>query len=134
MISFTYLREMNRRRKKLWHGDPDPWTLSDWGNALAGEVGEACNVIKKMRRLEMGMRQQRSQFTMEEFRVMLGKELADSFLYLDLLAEAAGIDLEEAIVAKFNEVSEREGFDEMRLFHSVNLQNRQLLDFGRKES
>ena len=43
---------------------------------------------------------------------MLADELADVYLYLDLLAWHYGIDLPYAIVAKFNLVSARQGFPE----------------------
>jgi NTP pyrophosphatase (non-canonical NTP hydrolase) len=43
----------------------------------------------------------------------LAAEIADTFIYLDLLATYYGIDLEQAVIDKFNEVSEREGFPEM---------------------
>jgi NTP pyrophosphatase (non-canonical NTP hydrolase) len=43
---------------------------------------------------------------------MLADELADVFLYLDLLASKCGIDLPAAIVRKFNVVSERQDFPE----------------------
>ena len=40
---------------------------------------------------------------------MLAKELADVIIYADLLAHAANIDLGQAVVDKFNEVSVRRG-------------------------
>lgn len=70
-----------------------PW----WGNAMAGEVGEACNVIKKIDR--DGMTEQRLKD--------LADELADVITYADLLAARYGIDLEKAIIDKFNAVSIR---------------------------
>ncbi len=125
-MELEYLVEMNNARKALWHGENDPWTLADWGNAMGEECGEAQNVIKKMRRLELGMRQQRSPQTMEEFRKMLGDELADTILYALLTASAAGIDINVAIHDKFNEVSEREGFIQYQLWYSTEYQAQQL--------
>jgi NTP pyrophosphatase (non-canonical NTP hydrolase) len=37
------------------------------------------------------------------------KEMSDVICYLDLLASRMGIDLEKAIIEKFNEVSDRKG-------------------------
>src|SRR5688572_18541901 len=125
-MDFNYVTKMNEARCKLWHGEADPWTLSDWSNALAGEVGEACNIIKKMRRLELGMRQNRSPKTMEEFKQDLSHEIADAFLYLNLLAVKAGIDMEIAVWEKFNIVSSAEGFNDHRLYFSEDLQKEQL--------
>ena len=59
-LSFSQLRRANISRcntafpQKL--GD---WPLPYWGNALAGEVGEACNVIKKIMRGDSGPQAQR---------------------------------------------------------------------------
>lgn len=72
---------------------------------MAGEVGEVCNVIKKMNRERDGMPGSRS--TVED----LERELADALTYLDLLAQAAGIDLSGATRRKFNEVSLKLGSD-----------------------
>lgn len=38
----------------------------------------------------------------------LADELADTFIYLDLLASRCGIDLENAVRQKFNAISDRE--------------------------
>lgn len=76
-------------------------------NAVAGEVGEAANEIKKI---------ERGDFTLDERREFLGKEFADVAIYLSIVAWRAGIDLGEAIIEKFNEVSERVDSD-VRLSH-----------------
>ncbi len=115
-LSFNELRRANLNRLpqfrdnkgNLCHplriGEPRGynWALSQWGNALAGEVGEACNIIKKIERGDM---------TLEEARQALADELADIQTYLDLLAHRAGIDLGEATISKWNRVSERIGSD-----------------------
>lgn len=77
----------------------DEWTLLEWAGAMCGEAGEAANVAKKLRR----KRAQRGddKATVE----LLGEELADTVSYAVLTAARAGIDLGEAIVAKFNKVS-----------------------------
>lgn len=74
------------------------WALSAWSNAVASEVGEAANIIKKI---------ERGDFTLDEKRSDLADELADIVVYLDILAMRAGIDLGAAIVSKFNAVSRR---------------------------
>lgn len=103
------IQTIDADRAKQWHVGMDPWSLADWGNAMAGEVGEACNVIKKIRREQTG-RKGTGDKPMLELKKQLGEELADALLYLVLVAEAAGIDIEEAVRDKFNAVSEREGF------------------------
>jgi len=93
-LTFDGLREKNVARcEQVFHA-LDHWSPTDWACALAGEVGEACNVAKKMRRGDKG-----------EFTKALAKELADVVIYADLLAARMGIDLGEEVVKKFNEVS-----------------------------
>jgi NTP pyrophosphatase (non-canonical NTP hydrolase) len=113
-LTFDEVSAMNRARAQRWHpGYPDDegWSIADWSNAMAGEAGEACNVVKKIRRHECGLRGQLDP-PLVELRIGLAEELADVYLYLDLLATKAGINLPAIIRAKFNEVSERQGFPE----------------------
>jgi NTP pyrophosphatase (non-canonical NTP hydrolase) len=84
------------------------WSLSDWMTAVAGEVGEAANVIKKLNRVRDGIPGNKE--SQAELRVMLAKEIADAAIYLDLLAQAAGLDLETIIEAKFAETSRKIGY------------------------
>ena len=96
-LSYDHFRKMNVKRcEDGFHGIKE-WSLTDWACALSGEVGEACNLIKKMRRGE--------DVPIER----LADELADIATYLDLLAARLDINLGEAIVRKFNEVSDRVG-------------------------
>jgi NTP pyrophosphatase (non-canonical NTP hydrolase) len=88
----------------------DSWSLSDWACALTGEIGEACNLIKKLNRYRDGV-----PGNTEPAAVLLkklGKEIADAAIYLDLLAQAAGFDLEKIREEKFRESSERIGYKE----------------------
>lgn len=78
---------------------------------MAGEAGEVCDAIKKLNRIRDGI--QKKPLTKEQATANLAYEIADTLLYLDLLAEAAGIDMEEAVVQKFNEVSINHNFKEM---------------------
>ena len=94
---------MNEIDPRGLHG----WSLSDWGVALAGETGEACDVIKKLNRARDGL--SGNKLTTDELQLELAEELADTLAYLDLLAAAAGINLAGAYRQKFNEVSERHG-------------------------
>lgn len=102
--NFKRLPQFKNAKGEPAHSEPDgsDWALSAWGNAVAGEVGEACNIIKKIERKDM---------TLSEAREALGNELADAVTYLSILAFRAGIDLGEAVRSKFNEVSDRVGAD-----------------------
>ena len=96
------LRSANQARQKEWDQD-NQISLAYRGNELAGEVGEACNVIKKLERERMGIRGSRSNLS------DLAAELADVVICADLIAMQAGIDLDAAVSAKFNATSEKVG-------------------------
>lgn len=101
-LNLYTLREANIERQKFWCGTNIP-DLSFRGNELAGETGEACNVIKKLERERHGW--VGSKATKEQ----LAEELADVMIVADLIANEAGIDLADAVVAKFNATSRKVG-------------------------
>lgn len=84
------------------------WSLSDWFTATLGELGEAANIAKKLNRYRDGIKGNSE--SLEELRAKLADEVADTFIYLDLLAQAAGFDLEEAVRDKFNRTSRKIGY------------------------
>lgn len=102
MHTFQRLRVANYSRQQEWDVN-NHITLAYRGNELAGEVGEACNVIKKLERERFGIRGTRA--TKEE----LAEELADAIICIDLIAMAANIDLEYWVRHKFNATSEKYG-------------------------
>jgi NTP pyrophosphatase (non-canonical NTP hydrolase) len=107
-LTFEALRQANIARIPEFknnqgepaHKKPDgsDWSLGEWSNAVLGELGEAANLIKKIKR---------GDYSLEEKCEDLGKELADVQIYLDILALQAGIDLGQATIDKWNEVSKR---------------------------
>ncbi len=76
------------------------WSLSDWFTATLGELGEAANVAKKLNRIRDGIPGNKE--TKSELIDKLARELADVFIYLDLLAQRAGVNLPDAVRATFN--------------------------------
>ncbi len=84
------------------------WSLSDWMTATLGELGEAANVVKKLNRFRDGVPGNKE--TPEQLRKMLKAELADAFIYLDLTAQAAGIDLATAVRDTFDAKSRQIGY------------------------
>lgn len=111
LVSFEKLREVNIQRCNRWHRfGVSEWSLSDWAVAAAGEMGEACDVVKKLNRLRDGMVTKNTSDV--SLYSALADEIADTIIYLDLLAARAGINLDEAIISKFNEVSNRYDFPE----------------------
>jgi len=97
------LRSANEHRQRLWDAG-NVISLSYRGNELAGETGEACNIIKKLDRERLGLRGSRA--TKEQ----LAEELADVVICADLIALSEGIDLDAAVAAKFNATSEKLGW------------------------
>lgn len=114
-LTFRAVSNINRQRCERWHpGYPDSadgWSGADWSNAAAGEMGETCNVVKKLRRIENGM-QQAAGDTQADLLGELATEIGDTFIYLDLLAQYYGLDIAECVADTFNRVSRREGFPE----------------------
>jgi NTP pyrophosphatase (non-canonical NTP hydrolase) len=78
----------------------DSWSASDWFTAVLGELGEAANIAKKLNRVRDGIPGNKQ--TPEELRSALARELADTFIYLDLLAQSQGISLAEVVPDVFN--------------------------------
>lgn len=78
--------------------DGSDWSLNDWLTAVVGELGEAANLLKKIRR---------GDFTIDQARPELADELADVLTYLDILASQCGINLGKATIDKFNRVSQK---------------------------
>jgi NTP pyrophosphatase (non-canonical NTP hydrolase) len=113
-LTMNQVSGANRARCERWHsGFPNDtnWTGADWAVAMGGEAGEALNVVKKLRRIEVGTPGAMDPSEVELL-AALSDELADVYLYLDLLAAKYGIDLPGAVVSKFNRVSVRQGFPE----------------------
>jgi len=94
-LTFSELREVNLARCNENFRPIDDWTPLEWGGALAGESGELCNFLKKLRRGEHIKKKH------------IAHELADVVTYADLTAARLGIDLGEAVREKFNIVSKK---------------------------
>jgi NTP pyrophosphatase (non-canonical NTP hydrolase) len=86
----------------------ESWSLSDWMTATLGELGEAANILKKLNRARDGIPGNKE--TPEELQAMFADEIADTYIYLDLLAQAASIDLPSAIRSKFDRTSAKIGY------------------------
>lgn len=75
------------------------WKTADWIMALTGELGELANLLKKRARGQ------------EISDLDIAKEIADTFLYLDLLTSYLNLNIGQAIQMKFNEVSNKYELD-----------------------
>lgn len=109
-MNFNDFSHLNRRRCESPDGFNhalNSWSLSDWITAVTGELGEAANVAKKLNRVRDGIPGNKE--TEEELRAMLRDEIADTFIYLDLLAQSQGFSLIDAVREKFNKTSDKIG-------------------------
>lgn len=86
------------------------WSLSDWFTAVTGELGEAANIAKKLNRVRDGIPGNTADETTRSLRDKLRDEIADTAIYLDLLAQSQGFDLFEAMIDKFNRTSAKHRF------------------------
>lgn len=108
MMTFSAFSELNRRRCESPEGFNHrlgSWSLSDWITAVTGELGEAANVVKKLNRVRDAIPGNTQ--PAHELWEALQRELADVFIYLDLLAQSQGFDLETLVRDKFNETSRK---------------------------
>ena len=94
-LTFDKLREVNEARCKNDIRSLQSWSPLEWGACIAGETGELCNYLKKIKRGD------------KIDKIKLAHELADIITYADLTAACLGIDLGEAVRKKFNIVSKR---------------------------
>lgn len=107
--TFQYVSATNKSRTMVWlKGDLDIWTPADWAMATAGEFGELCNALKKIKRLDEDM-ERTDRGSREELMKKVAQEIGDTYVYLDLLCQRMGLDMYTCIADTFNRVSEREG-------------------------
>lgn len=104
---FDDFSAINRERcesPKGFNHELNSWSLSDWITATLGELGEAANVAKKLNRIRDGICG--NKVSEQELRENLKDEIADAYIYLDLLSQSQGFNLKDAVIKKFNEKSE----------------------------
>lgn len=96
------LDRVNTARDKEWNPN-NLLSLSFRGNELAGEIGEACNVIKKLERERLGLVGSRA--TLEQ----AGLELADGVICIALLSMELNLNMGHYVPKKFNITSRERG-------------------------
>lgn len=105
-LSFRDLRRANVERCESAYHAIVEWSPTDWACAMAGECGEACNLVKKLRRLD-GAKTVAMQADAETLKAQIADEIADMVIYADLLAKRLDIDLGRAVTQKFNATSDK---------------------------
>lgn len=116
LLTFAELRAKNLQRLpkfknskgKLAHDESDgsDWTPAQWLQATLGELGEYANIRKKYERGDMDV---------NDFTRAASDELADVITYLDILAYQVHVNLNDAVIRKFNATSKRAGCPEIQL-------------------
>lgn len=104
-LTFQALRAANQARCPLFknakgelqHSGRD-WLANDWMIATVGELGEAANVMKKVRRGDLYL---------DEARPKLAQEFSDVVIYLDMLAANCGVELTFPGVRTFDDFRKR---------------------------
>ena len=103
-LTFTEFQKTNAVRcVKGFKAGIHDWNPMEWACALSGEVGELCNLLKK--------RYGRNDLSIPA--QAIADEVADVYIYLDLLATCLGLDMEEVVRAKFNRTSVKVGVPEI---------------------
>jgi NTP pyrophosphatase (non-canonical NTP hydrolase) len=109
-LTFAAFRNINTQRKLRWHaGATRTWVGPDWGNELAGETGELCNLIKKEQRHRDGILTPGDH---AERALAICKEIGDVVICAELIAEFYGVSLEDCVKYAFNRTSEKMNFPE----------------------
>ncbi len=110
-MNFAHLNKTNTARCGEAFHSIDSWSPTDWGCAMAGECGEACNNLKKLRRLDGCKFSRENEREANKLIDAVLDELADMVIYADLLATRLNRNLESAIIDKFNRTSNTVGSD-----------------------
>ncbi len=79
-----------RERERVRSASTQYWCL-----ALAGEIGELCNLVKKEVRDKAGLKER------------ISEEMADILIYLCMMANSLGVDLEKEYYRKQEKNIER---------------------------
>lgn len=93
--------EANQIRNEECFPQCKDWDAEDWLLAFIGELGEACNIKKKVNRGDL---------TLEQAKPELQMELGDAFCYFDHFIRACGSSMEDAVIDAYNKVSDRKSY------------------------
>lgn len=108
-MNLREIQAINAHRAVKWHkGGLNEWTLLEWTGALCGEAGEAANVAKKIRRLQLGLPNKEA--GLDVLKIKLGKEVCDTIIYGLIILSALGQDAEILMAEVFNQKSIEYGF------------------------
>lgn len=123
-MKLSDFQAVNATRGRRWHqGHLDKWSLLEWAGAMAGETGEACNVAKKIRRIDVGLPNKQKGLDVSDLpdlKAKMANEVADSIIYGLLIMSVLELDAETVIAEVFNQKSIEYGFPERAPLRSSN--------------
>jgi len=100
-LKFSEFRDKNvERLSNKSYEKCESWIYAQWIQAIVGELGELANILKKV---------DRGDYEIRDVEQKIAYEIADTVTYIDILSHKLDIDLGQAIVDKFNIVSDRIG-------------------------
>lgn len=115
-MDITKFQEINEVRAKRWHHDGKTnWNLLEWAGAMCGEAGEAANIAKKMRRLDMDLPNKEAGISKDNYdllRKQLAKEVADTIIYGLIILSEIEFNSSHVLAEVFNQKSFEYGFPE----------------------
>lgn len=113
-MDITEFQKVNESRAKRWHGEGD-WSLLEWAGAMCGEAGEAANVAKKLRRLELLLPNKEVGLDKKDEEILKGKlacEIADTIIYGLIILSRLDYDASLILASVYNRKSVEYGFPE----------------------
>ena len=98
-MNISKFQEMNSKRNIFFESKRGvQFDIFDWALAIAGESGELCNLLKKVKRKD---------FLISDKKKEILQELADIITYCDLAMTNLEANTEEELIDKFKIVSKR---------------------------
>lgn len=111
-MTFSERNRLRCESPKGFNHKLESWSLGDWMTAVTGELGEAANIVKKLNRIRDGVPGNKPEETKDRLEHDLCDELADVYIYLDLLAQRLGLNLLGHVETKFQRTSRKIGYEE----------------------
>ena len=109
-------QNINATRAKRWHNDgQEKWTMLEWAGAMCGESGEAANIAKKIRRLDMKLPNKEAgldKSNLRELQMKCAMEVADSIIYGLIMFSELDINASNILTLVFDTKSIEYGFPE----------------------
>jgi hypothetical protein len=115
-MDINIFQQLNKLRAERWHKNASrEWSLLEWAGAMAGETGEACNLAKKILRLELDLPNKEAgidKTDLSRLKHNLAEEVSDSIIYGLLFLSEIDYNAAKTIAHVFNRKSVEYGVPE----------------------